>query len=71
MGVGDPCTAQVVRAEEFSPVKNAPGSASDSPDTARAHLMALHSRSAALRCPGGRCLFCTAVRCTVLQAVCG
>ena len=28
----------VVRHEEFAPVKNAPGSASDSPDTARAYL---------------------------------
>ena len=35
---------EVKREEEFSPVKNAPGSASDSPDTARAMIMALHRR---------------------------
>eukprot|EP00271_Cylindrocystis_brebissonii_P005733 TRINITY_DN17960_c0_g3_i1.p1 TRINITY_DN17960_c0_g3~~TRINITY_DN17960_c0_g3_i1.p1 ORF type:complete len:487 (-),score=91.59 TRINITY_DN17960_c0_g3_i1:659-2119(-) len=35
---------EVLREEEFSPVKNAPGSSSDSPDTARAHLLALHRR---------------------------
>ena len=29
---------EVVREDEFAPVKNAPGSASDSPDTARAYL---------------------------------
>ena len=33
---------EVERAEEFSPVKNAPGSKEDSPDTARALLAALH-----------------------------
>ena len=33
---------EVERAAEFSPVKNAPGSAEDSPDTARALLSALH-----------------------------
>jgi UDP-N-acetylglucosamine/UDP-N-acetylgalactosamine diphosphorylase len=31
----------VAREEEFAPVKNAPGSSSDSPDTARAYLSAL------------------------------
>jgi len=35
---------EVKREEEFSPVKNAPGSAMDSPDTARASILALHSR---------------------------
>jgi UDP-N-acetylglucosamine/UDP-N-acetylgalactosamine diphosphorylase len=35
---------QVARDEEFSPVKNAPGSSSDSPDTARAQVLALHKR---------------------------
>lgn len=34
---------QVDRDAEFSPVKNAPGSADDSPDTARALMSALHS----------------------------
>ncbi|PNW81173.1 hypothetical protein CHLRE_07g345300v5 [Chlamydomonas reinhardtii] len=33
---------EVDRREEFAPVKNAPGSASDSPDTARAALLSLH-----------------------------
>ncbi len=33
---------EIDRAAEFSPVKNAPGSAEDSPDTARALLSALH-----------------------------
>ena len=33
---------EIDRAAEFSPVKNAPGSAEDSPDTARAMLGALH-----------------------------
>ena len=33
---------EIERAAEFSPVKNAPGSAEDSPDTARALLSALH-----------------------------
>ena len=32
-----------MREQEFSPVKNAPGSASDSPDTARALLEQLHA----------------------------
>eukprot|EP00928_Gymnodinium_smaydae_P031393 TRINITY_DN23050_c0_g1_i1.p1 TRINITY_DN23050_c0_g1~~TRINITY_DN23050_c0_g1_i1.p1 ORF type:complete len:483 (+),score=137.71 TRINITY_DN23050_c0_g1_i1:105-1553(+) len=32
------------REEEFAPVKNAPGAATDSPDTARAMLSALHRR---------------------------
>jgi len=34
---------EVNREEEFSPVKNAPGAASDSPDTARAMIAALHA----------------------------
>lgn len=39
---------EVLRSEEFSPVKNAPGvGSSDSPDTARAHVLALHKRYAA------------------------
>ncbi|DBA82806.1 hypothetical protein WJX77_012241 [Trebouxia sp. C0004] len=35
---------EVARASEFAPVKNAPGSASDSPDTARKAIMSLHQR---------------------------
>uniref|UniRef100_A0A7R9V7G0 UDP-N-acetylglucosamine diphosphorylase n=1 Tax=Chlamydomonas euryale TaxID=1486919 RepID=A0A7R9V7G0_9CHLO len=35
---------EVERAAEFAPVKNAPGSQSDSPDTARAAVLALHRR---------------------------
>lgn len=34
---------EVRREEEFSPVKNAPGTANDSPDTARQHLLNLHT----------------------------
>ena len=34
---------EVKREEEFSPVKNAPGSANDSPDTARQHVLSLHA----------------------------
>lgn len=34
----------VLRSEEFAPVKNAPGAASDSPDTARAYLSELAKR---------------------------
>lgn len=34
---------QIKREEEFAPVKNAPGSTSDSPDTARAAILALHT----------------------------
>ncbi|KXZ54652.1 hypothetical protein GPECTOR_4g718 [Gonium pectorale] len=34
---------EVERSEEFAPVKNAPGSATDSPDTARAAVLALHA----------------------------
>ena len=37
---------EVKRAEHFAPVKNAPGSKSDSPDTARAAVLALHRRCA-------------------------
>lgn len=33
---------EVKRDEEFAPVKNAPGSATDSPDTARAAILKLH-----------------------------
>jgi UDP-N-acetylglucosamine/UDP-N-acetylgalactosamine diphosphorylase len=33
---------EIAREEEFSPVKNAPGSSEDSPDTARALIEALH-----------------------------
>ena len=32
---------EVRRADEFAPVKNAPGAATDSPDTARAQMLAL------------------------------
>jgi len=35
---------EVKRDEEFAPVKNAPGSKADSPDTARAAILALHRR---------------------------
>ncbi|KAK9868416.1 hypothetical protein WJX84_009045 [Apatococcus fuscideae] len=35
---------EVHRHEEFAPVKNAPGSAKDSPNTARAAVLALHKR---------------------------
>lgn len=35
---------EVARQAEFAPVKNASGSPSDSPDTARAALIALHTR---------------------------
>jgi UDP-N-acetylglucosamine/UDP-N-acetylgalactosamine diphosphorylase len=35
---------EILREEEFSPVKNAPGSSEDSPDTARALVSALHRR---------------------------
>lgn len=34
---------EVNRSEEFSPVKNAPGTDTDSPDTARDHVLKLHS----------------------------
>ena len=35
---------EVLRDEQFAPVKNAPGSNADSPDTARAAILALHRR---------------------------
>lgn len=35
---------EVARDSEFAPVKNAPGSASDSPDTARHAILSLHQR---------------------------
>lgn len=35
---------EVARGSEFAPVKNAPGSASDSPDTARQAILSLHQR---------------------------
>ena len=35
---------EVARSEEFAPVKNAPGSAADSPDTARRAILALHQK---------------------------
>ena len=34
------------REDEFAPVKNAPGAAADSPDTARRATLALHTRRA-------------------------
>lgn len=37
---------EVRRGDEFAPVKNAPGAAADSPDTARAATLALHTRCA-------------------------
>ncbi|KAK9832988.1 hypothetical protein WJX74_003678 [Apatococcus lobatus] len=39
-----PSLMEVLRHEEFAPVKNARGAAKDSPDTARAAVLALHSR---------------------------
>ena len=42
---------QVMREEEFSPLKNADGASQDTPSTARAHLYALH-RSFILRAGG-------------------
>ncbi|GAB4820374.1 hypothetical protein N2152v2_007420 [Parachlorella kessleri] len=49
---------EVRREEEFAPVKNAPGSATDSPDTARAAIMALHkswveAAGGSVECPEG------------------
>jgi UDP-N-acetylglucosamine/UDP-N-acetylgalactosamine diphosphorylase len=41
---------EIDRDEEFAPVKNAPGSASDSPDTARAMVSAAHKRWVSRRC---------------------
>lgn len=38
-----PALLEVDRAAEFAPVKNAPGAATDSPDTARAAVLKLHS----------------------------
>lgn len=35
---------EVKREEEFAPVKNAPGAADDSPDTARELLTTMHQR---------------------------
>ena len=35
---------EVPRKSEFAPVKNAPGSPSDSPDTARQAIMSLHKK---------------------------
>jgi UDP-N-acetylglucosamine/UDP-N-acetylgalactosamine diphosphorylase len=35
---------EIPRSEEFSPLKNAPGSKSDSPETCRSHLSALHKK---------------------------
>lgn len=39
-----PASPQVAREDEFAPVKNAPGSATDSPDTARHLSLAQHVR---------------------------
>ena len=36
---------EVARNSEFAPVKNAPGSAADSPDTARQAILSQHQRS--------------------------
>ena len=41
-----PGLMEVLRHEEFAPVKNAPGAPKDSPDTARAAVLDLHRRSA-------------------------
>ena len=35
---------EVPRASQFAPVKNAPGSSSDSPDTARQAILSLHQQ---------------------------
>lgn len=35
---------EVKREEEFAPVKNAPGSENDSPDTARKAILSLHTK---------------------------
>lgn len=43
---------EVLRDEEFSPVKNAPGSKTDSPDTAREAILSLHK--AWVTAAGGR-----------------
>jgi UDP-N-acetylglucosamine/UDP-N-acetylgalactosamine diphosphorylase len=43
---------EVRREDEFAPVKNAPGSATDSPDTARAATLALHRKW--IEAAGGR-----------------
>ena len=39
-----PALLEVRRDEEFAPVKNAPGAAADSPDTARAAVLQLHTK---------------------------
>jgi UDP-N-acetylglucosamine/UDP-N-acetylgalactosamine diphosphorylase len=39
-----PALLDVPREDEFAPVKNAPGAKEDSPDTARAQLLAMHAR---------------------------
>ncbi|KAG2490778.1 hypothetical protein HYH03_010701 [Edaphochlamys debaryana] len=44
MAAASTALVEVERSSEFGPVKNAPGSASDSPDTARAALLALGAR---------------------------
>ncbi len=41
---GNALVVEVDRAEAFAPVKNAPGSGADSPETAESALMALHRR---------------------------
>ena len=39
-----PALLEVARSEQFAPVKNAPGSVTDSPDTARLAVLQLHTR---------------------------
>ena len=39
-----PALLEVARSEQFAPVKNAPGSTTDSPDTARLAVLQLHTR---------------------------
>ena len=48
---------EVAREEEFAPVKNAPGSAADTPESARDAILSLHAgcAAAALRCAALRC----------------
>ena len=41
-----PLLVEVAREEEFAPVKNSDGAASDTPDAARTAILQLHSRRA-------------------------
>ena len=65
---------EVHRHEEFAPVKNAPGSKSDSPDTARQAMLKLHTRcghgvSTTVSCqPGGGCAWAAASAAAIYSA---